>query len=423
MCFRVCTRRQPSFHALGVSSQLLGRAGSKHKVLKPTDTQVACLQALQAAGQPPPDVQLLAPTGSGKTHAFLLPLLSRLLEEERAQRDARQLALLVVVPTRELAHQVAAVATQLATPSPKFLKRHPSHKALVVRKLVGKLTPTRRQSLKDDTPHVVVGTPAALADAIPRDLSLSDVAAVVCDEADALAASHQRTPVMSVLRHAASLKMRPQMWWVGATTSAELRRLQDALPGPNRRMVKVDLSSGGRRAVPTVIQHSTLRVDGVGVKDALRRLLHASDRRPARTMVFATSAAHAEALAAWLPSIGVSAACLLPSYFNTARRAAVSALATGRVKVLVCVDGASRGLDFPGVDLVVSTAPPPTATDYVHRVGRAGRASAPPGAAAPQAVTMVKTGAEAAAMARFAKEAGVQMHAHGVVDGGGVPDE
>lgn len=160
---------------------------------------------------------ITAPTGTGKTLAYAIPLAARVLELHATGKtlgSSRQCRAVVVVPTRELARQVQSVLDALLAPPQRKAKK--GAVGPVLRRLVGEVTQARLASLATDPPAVVVGTPRTLAALIPQHLSLQGCAAIVLDEADHLLTGNSQGPTTAILKAASRLKERP---WVALVTA------------------------------------------------------------------------------------------------------------------------------------------------------------------------------------------------------------
>jgi len=315
------------------------------------------------------DVFLLAPTGSGKTVAFLLPLLQHLLQGPVAQRP-RRLAGLVLSPTRELAQQTTAAAQRLA----------PSLKVLCA---VGGLSIQPQMMALRGGAHLLVATPGRLLDLHRHHaLSLADVEFCVFDEADRLLdlgfaddmqqlrallpralqqvmCSATLPPAVRVLAHE----------WLRAPQTLDLRPgLPDPDPDPG-----LEPSASGPVAPPFIEQHAVL-VDTARRTSLLHHLL--ATQAWSRTLVFVATQRASERVAGRLRQAGWPAAALHGQLSPGRRQQALADLQDGRLAVLVATDLAARGLDVPGLSAVVNHDLPRSADDHTHRIGRTGRAGA-----------------------------------------------
>lgn len=223
-----------SFRQVGVASSLFGKL-QKLRFEHPTPIQAEAIRVLTA--HPDSDAVVTAPTGTGKTMAYALPLVARVLANH--QRGSHSCRAVVVVPTRELAHQVTGVLEDLLRPSLRKARQHAA--ALggvslaasggqgagagtvaaepIVRKFVGEVTQLRLSTLRSDPPDVVVGTPRTLAALIPLHLPVPHLEMLVLDEADHLLLEFSRRFTTKLLAQARRRKARPQVVLVTATVS------------------------------------------------------------------------------------------------------------------------------------------------------------------------------------------------------------
>uniref|UniRef100_A0A8B9EEY4 RNA helicase n=1 Tax=Anser cygnoides TaxID=8845 RepID=A0A8B9EEY4_ANSCY len=288
-----------------------------------------------------------AETGSGKTLAYLLPLLDRLLEKKAAAPRG-----LVVVPSRELAAQVGAVAAALCRPA-----------GLRVRGLTGGgAAGGLRRQLRAPGVAVLLGTPGALRDALRRRfLTLGRLRWMVLDEADTLMDESFAAPIEEILAHA-------------PLTAGVLGRFVDV-------GCFASLATQGLHRLPPHVQQKFIRLKG---QDKLPELLQLLKDHPAAggaVIIFCNSASTVNWLGYILDDHKIKHLRLQGQMSAVARAGIFASFQKGDVSVLVCTDLASRGLDTSSVQLVVNYDFPDTLQDYLHRVGRVGRVgSKTPGA-------------------------------------------
>ena len=360
----------------------LARSAAAAGWLHPSPVQAATIPAVLAGR----DVRVQAPTGAGKTGAFLLPLLQQLLAQPGAPDERpRRLHALVLAPTRELAAQTAAAAQALA----------PLFKTVVA---VGGLSINPQMMALRGGAHLLVATPGRLLDLTRQNaVRLADLAVLVLDEADRLLDEGFAEETRRVL---ALLPRQRQTLLFSATLPAAVRALAQAVQRESvlvqvaGQMVEQALEQApGRAAVqtpepalpaepgdavvatlPAGIQQRAIVVDGTRRAALLRHLLKA-EAWP-RTLVFVATQYACEHLAAKLMQGGVAAAALHGQLSAGRRSEALAALQAGRVQVVVATDVAARGIDIPGLTVVVNHDLPRAAADHVHRIGRTGRAGA-----------------------------------------------
>ncbi|MDX6644786.1 MAG: ATP-dependent helicase RhlE [Miltoncostaeaceae bacterium] len=293
------------------------------------------------------DVLAQSPTGSGKTLAFALPLIERLGEP----RDGGPRAL-VLVPTRELAGQVAAETALAGAP-----------KRLRVAAVYGG-RPLARQAREAARADLVVATPGRLDDLLTRRLlELRGVQSLVLDEADRMLDMGFKPQVERILRRMPGPR---QTLLFSATLEGEVARLAaDYTRAPRRHVAAPDADRGGS------IEHRFLPVATEDRVDALFTAL-AEERDLA--LVFVRTKHGADRLTRRLGAHGLASAALHGNKSQSARERALAGFGSGRLDTLVATDIAARGLDVDGISHVINFDPPADQDTYVHRIGRTGRA-------------------------------------------------
>ena len=336
-----------------------------------TPIQVAAIPAVLRGG----DVLGLAPTGSGKTAAYLLPLLQRLQAQPGVLADRpRKLRALVLAPTRELAAQIGDTVEALA----------PELKTVVV---VGGLSVNPQMMALRGGAHLVVATPGRLLDLLEQHaLRLGDLHCLVLDEADRLLDLGFADEVGRVLATAPAARQTLlfSATFPDAVSSLATRVLRGAL--------RVDVRPAGDVAEPgaaatsadgapsagsenRLIRQRAIEVDTACRTPLLRQLVK-TEAWP-RVLVFVATQYAAEHVADKLRQAGIAAAALHGRQSNNRRAQALADLQRGAVNVLVATDLAARGIDIPGLPVVVNHDLPRAAGDHIHRIGRTGRAGVP----------------------------------------------
>jgi len=342
----------PDFAALGLSPALA--AACAHAGFDaPTAIQQQAIPVVLAGR----DLLALAPTGSGKTAAFALPLLQRLATATHAGYRRRVRAL-VLVPTRELAAQVAEVFRALGRSLPVPPK---------VAVLFGGVSVNPQMMGLRGGADVVVATPGRLLDLMERNaLDISRVEALVLDEADRLLDLGFASEREAVL---AALPARRQTLLFSATFADEVQDLAAALLR-NEVRIRTEASD----TAPPEIAQRVIEVDAGQRTQLLRHLVRQGKWR--RTLVFVATRHGAEHLARKLSDTGIPAAPLHGEMSQGLRTDTLEAFKAGRTDVLVTTDLAARGIDIPELEVVVNYDLPRSPTHYVHRIGRTGRAGA-----------------------------------------------
>jgi superfamily II DNA/RNA helicase len=333
---------QQSFSALGVSA-VVERALAALDIVEPFRIQSLVLTDA-IAGR---DVLAKAPTGSGKTLAFGIPLV------ERISRDGATPEALVLVPTRELALQVADAIRAFA-----------GAKGVRVGLAYGG-TPVGAQAKRLRGAHIVVATPGRLQDLADRRLvSLEGIRVLVLDEADRMLDMGFRPQVERIVR---LLPRERQTMLFSATLDGEVGELARAYTRDPSRFEserRVENADG-------VIEHDFVPVTADGKIDALIELLEAED---GLSLVFVRTKRGADRLTQKLGRRGVDAVAMHGDMGQSQRERALGRFRSGRSTTLVATDVAARGLDLEAIAHVINFDPPEDDKGYVHRVGRTGRA-------------------------------------------------
>lgn len=294
-------------------------------------------------------------TGSGKTFAFLFPALHRILKNKALSKNDPRV--LILAPTRELAKQVF---NELR----KLLNGMPATAALIVG---GENFNDQVKALKRN-PMFVVGTPGRVADHLTdRSLFLNGLELLIMDEADRmldLGFSAQ----LKQIDQAADHRKRQTLMFSATLDNAELHYLtQSMLKGPKR------ISIGSATEEHQDIQQTFYFADHFDHKKAL--LLHLlKDCGNKQAIVFTATREHSESLAALLSEEGMLAIGLSAGLTQGQRNQVMQEFGRNKHQVLVTTDVASRGLDIPNVALVINFDLPKLPDEYVHRIGRTGRA-------------------------------------------------
>ena len=298
------------------------------------------------------DLLASAQTGTGKTAAFAWPILD---DVSQFDYPTEPLAL-VLTPTRELAHQVA-----------KSFATYGKYCETGVVSLVGGESIVRQQDELKRRPHVVVATPGRLLDHMERrNVRFTQLRTLVLDEADRML---DMGFIADVMRIARALPRQRQTLFFSATLSPEVETLaRDLLHKPER--VGIALTFKASDKVAQVLHP----VDSPDKRMLMLHLLEQEEME--QVLVFARTRRGAERLATVLRSRRVSVDEIHGDRSQRERNEALEAFKSGRVRVLVATDVASRGLDIQGISHVVNYDMPGTAEEYVHRIGRTGRAGA-----------------------------------------------
>jgi superfamily II DNA/RNA helicase len=330
----------------------------------------AIVQALTASGytEPTPvqsqaipeaiaghDLMCSAPTGTGKTAAFVLPALQRLAQPAKPGRGPR---VLVLTPTRELALQVTGAVEKYS----KFMGRVRTGTVL------GGMPYPKQRKLLESPLDILVATPGRLIDFIDQGkVDFSRLELLVLDEADRMLDMGFIQPVEKI---AAATPAGRQVLLFSATLDGNIARLARTLLR-NPKLIEVAASKTRHENIEQRLHHVD---DGSHKRKLLDHLL--ADTELNQAIVFTSTKRGADKLAGDLHGSGHSAAALHGDMNQSQRNRTLSRLRSGNVRVLVATDVAARGIDVQTITHVINYDLPKVAEDYVHRIGRTGRAGA-----------------------------------------------
>ncbi len=345
-----------TFALLGLSGPIL-HAIADLAYDAPTPVQAAAIPAILSGR----DVWGSAQTGSGKTAAFALPLLELLARSAGSSTGAsrRPVRVLVVVPTRELAAQLAEAVRSYG----RYLADPP--RTCVV---VGGVSINPQMMALRGGAEIVIATPGRLLDLVAHNaLRLDDVEHLVLDEADRLLALGFADQLDRVL---ALLPARRQNLLFSATFPPKVRALaEQLLRTPLRIAIDAGATLGETQAL---INQRAIEVDAPRRTMLLRQLIQTHGW--SQVLVFVASRYTADHVAEKLRRGRVAAAALHGDLSQGVRTQALADFKVKRVQVLVATDVAARGLDIVQLPAVVNYDLPRSAVDYLHRIGRTGRA-------------------------------------------------
>lgn len=340
------------FASFGLSPVLL-RALDAQGYTRPTPIQAQAMPAVLDGR----DVMASAPTGTGKTAAFVLPVLEHLFPNgEASTQRPRAPRVLVLTPTRELAAQVHANARDLAGGLP--LRSTTIFGGVGMRHQLDAL----RRGL-----DLLVATPGRLIDHLGQgSADLGQVEVLVLDEADRMLDMGFLPALRKILAH---LPRQRQTLLFSATFAGPIRDLaQQFLHHP------LEVSVTPPNTVTATVSHRIHPVDAARKKDLLLHLLAEDSRR--QTLVFGRTKHGADKLVRFISKSGIRAAAIHGNKSQNQRTRALDDFKNHRITVLVATDIAARGLDIEQLPLVINHDLPMVAADYVHRIGRTGRAGA-----------------------------------------------
>ena len=339
-----------SFDTLGLRAELL-RAVSEQGYSEPTPVQAQAIPVILAGK----DILAGAQTGTGKTAGFTLPLLQKLSSSEQAQNNGhRPVRALVLTPTRELAAQVGASVAIYG----KYL---PLKSAIVFGGV--KINP-QIEKLRRGV-DIVVATPGRLLDLVnQRALNLSSVEILVLDEADRMLDMGFIHDIRKVL---AMMPKQRQNLLFSATFSNEIKTLSEKLLDS-----PVMIEVARRNTTAETVEQTIHPVDNKRKRELLSHMIGSQDWK--QVLVFTRTKHGANRLATQLQSDGLTSDAIHGNKSQGARTRALADFKNGKTRVLVATDIAARGLDINQLPHVVNFELPNVPEDYVHRIGRTGRA-------------------------------------------------
>ncbi len=338
-----------SFESLGLLAEL-HRAVSEKGYSNPTPIQKQAIPVILEGR----DLMGGAQTGTGKTAGFTLPLLQRLIETDKPHKGRRPLRALVLTPTRELAAQVAD--------SVRDYGRYLPLRSTVVFGGVS-INPQKMKLIKGV--DILVATPGRLLDHISqRSVNLSNIDILVLDEADRMLDMGFIHDIKKVL---ALVPKKKQTLLFSATFSDDIKKLaNNLLESP--ALIEVARQNATTETVTQIIHP----VDKSRKRELLAFLIGSNNWQ--QVLVFNRTKHGANRLSEQLNKDGITAAAIHGNKSQGARTRALADFKAGMVRVLVATDIAARGIDIDQLPHVVNFELPNVAEDYVHRIGRTGRA-------------------------------------------------
>ena len=338
-----------SFDNLGLSAPIL-KAVKEQGYTQPTPIQAQAIPVILQRK----DILAGAQTGTGKTAGFTLPLLQLLTQDKHTDRKSHHVRALVLTPTRELASQVQE--------SVETYSKYLPYKSCVIFGGV-KINPqitTLRKGI-----DIVVATPGRLLDHISqKTINLSKVEFLILDEADRMLDMGFINDIKKILL---KLPNNKQTLLFSATYSKEIKRLSDSLLN-KPELIEVARSNASSEQ----IKQAVYNVDKVRKRELLTHLIN--EGRWKQVLVFTRTKHGANRLCAQLDKDSITAVAIHGNKSQNARTKALADFKSGKVRVLVATDIAARGIDIDQLPHVVNYELPNVSEDYVHRIGRTGRA-------------------------------------------------
>lgn len=297
------------------------------------------------------DVVGLANTGSGKTAAFLLPIVHKL---GLSKKDNKKDTVLILAPTRELAMQIQDEFV-------KFTKSINVHSVLCV----GGMSMYAQVKQLRRGPQVVIGTPGRVKDLIgKREIILDDTNTFVLDEADRMLDMGFLPDIQSII---ASIKHKPQTLCFSATITPQITSLLDGML-KDPVTISVRTSETGQHIAQDVI----FVKDEAEKYSSLVEMLR--EEKLEKILIFAEMKSTVSDLSKRLNRDGFHTEAIHGNKTQPQRQRSLMTFKSGKANILVATDVAARGLDIPNVTHVINFEQPQTYEDYIHRIGRTGRA-------------------------------------------------
>lgn len=306
------------------------------------------------------DLIVRARTGTGKTLSFVIPVVEKLSLHESALANGRVPRVIVMVPTRELALQVAK---EFETTCSGLLR---------VACVYGGTPYHKQEQMLYQGCDVVVGTPGRVMDFVEKGtLKLSGLKFVILDEVDRMLDMGFAETVEQILTSAYAGEEKPQTLLWSATLPPWVE--QTAARFMSKNLKQIDLVGQDRVQTSTLVQHLAIKCGWQDRPATIANVLKVYSGQHGRSMVFCETKKEADELAV-SEHIKVETHVMHGDIPQEKREMVLKGFREGRYKVLITTDVAARGLDIPEVDLVVQCSPPKDVDSYIHRAGRTGRA-------------------------------------------------
>jgi ATP-dependent RNA helicase RhlE len=317
--------------------------------IKPTDIQFKAIPSI-LNGE---DVLAIAQTGTGKTAAFAIPVINK-LHEQKVSKRTEGIKCLVMAPTRELALQISKVFEQLG--------KHTRVKTLCV---YGGVEQDPQIALLEKGTDILVATPGRMFDLVSQGfIHLSRVEVLILDEADHMLDLGFINDIRDLLRH---LPRKRQTLFFSATIDEKIKKLAYSLV---INPIRIQISPKDK--VSKNIDHAVAFIGMDDKRFFLEQLIKSHPEH--KILVFVRTKVRAERVLKAMQRVEIAAESIHGDKDQKSRLTVMRNFREGIIKVLIATDVSARGIDIPDVDFVVNYDLPDVAENYVHRIGRTGRA-------------------------------------------------
>lgn len=339
------SNHQTTFRDLNISKETL-KSLEDLGYSKPTEIQEKAIPFIMEGK----DLVAQAQTGTGKTAAFGIPIV------EKVNPKLRKIQALILVPTRELAIQVAKEIKDIGK----------NKKVYTLAVYGGKSIQHQINFLRKGSDVVVVGTPGRVKDLLERGhLKLDNVKMFVLDEADRMLEMGFIEDIEDIMSY---LPENQQNLLFSATMPKEILDLAEEFLNPDYNTIKVKPDEVTVEKIKQVIYR-------VNPRDKYKKLTEVlSQEKSDKIIIFTQTKLEADDLANQLKDEGFSVSAIHGDFSQKKRETVLHNFRTGKLKILVATDVAARGLDIKGVSLVINYGLPRDTESYIHRIGRTGRA-------------------------------------------------
>lgn len=317
--------------------------------LRPTDIQYKCIPSILKRE----DVLAIAQTGTGKTAAFAIPVISMLSKTKKELKQG-SVRCLILVPTRELALQLYSVFEKIG-----------KYSALKIRVLHGGVDQEPQIDQLIDGSDILIATPGRLFDFISQQIfHLKHVEFFILDEADRMLDEKFSRDIHDLQKH---LPSRRQTLFFSATIDNKIKKL--AYKFVHQKAIRIQISP--KDPVSKNVEHSVIFVEMDDKRFFLERVVQ--DNADKKILVFVRTKVRAERVSQAMLRVDIQSLTLHGDKDQAERNRVLEAFKKGESRLLIATDVSARGIDIPGVDLVVNYDLPDRAENYVHRIGRTGR--------------------------------------------------